>query len=668
MKKGLIRLFKISVVFIYLAGVFGNSEAIAKAQKAKQENWKPFKPVENSTLQVISDPCAFATLNSEFTWELQWRPEKHILPGSQIELRSLNLRTYFEWQYTRIEMDKADITMRRPIQVSSDYVFANFGQWIIARATLPYGLEKDKPLKIRISAIPPHYSSISDAVTIWTTGPPSARQNLEDFKPKFAQNSQAAAVLTINAGPVERLSIYSHPMPGVDKKVRTVLAPEDRYGNPSVFTKEIPLKLKWNGQKWTEQIKGSKIIKLDCPKGTGRLKVSVLMKDLSVKDNISNGLREGDSVVVTGNPVWAKSPNGQIAGFGEFHWHTEISGDGGGSLISGIRHARDHYNMNYCAPGDHTPSEAKWKYLVSVLENFNQDDKFATFFGWENSTSEGHDNYYFVDPNHPAKPFGEAKIHGKKPYELQQKLSVLENSLEGRNKFIAIPHHTNAVSETRRKDNGTPYWYQYTFTKPDNYHRLIEVFQVRGNMERNEYTDAWRGWYSNNSSVQAALGLGYKLGFTGGTDCHTSRPGYCFSALEAYARIPTYSQSLTGIWAERIERENVWQALYDRHTWAVWDTRALVYYTVNKAQAGDEITVSKGKQLKARIKMSAEDALQSIEIISEKKTVWIDSIDEIDFDIEVDLGQAENNTYFYLRALQRNGGIIYASPIFVEVE
>ncbi|MHC4123239.1 MAG: DUF3604 domain-containing protein [Planctomycetota bacterium] len=668
MKKRLVRLCKIFVVFICIAGVFGNGEVIAKAKKAKQESWKPFEPVENSTLQVISDPCASATLNSEFTWELQWRPQKHILPGSQIELRSLNLQTYFKWQYTRIEMDKADITMRRPIQVSIDDVWENFGQWIIVRATLPYGLEKDGPLKIRISAIPPHHSSISDAVTIWTTGPPSVRERLEDFKPKFIENSQATAVLNINPGPVERLVIYSHPMPGVDKKVRTVLAPEDRYGNPSAFTKEVPLKLKWNGKKWTEQIKEAKIVKLDCPKGTERLKASILMKDLSVEDNISNGRREGDSLVVTGNPVWAKSPNRQMAGFGEFHWHTEASDDGGGSPISAMRHARDHYNMNYCAPSDHTPSKAKWKYLVSVLENFNRDDKFATFFGWESSSSEGHDNYYFTDPNHPIKPFGEANVHGKKPYELQEKLGTLEDNLEGTNKFIAIPHHSNAVSQARREDSGIPYWYQYSFTRPDNYHRLIEVFQARGNMERNEYTDAWRGWYGNKSSVQDALGLGYKLGFTGGTDCHTSKPGYCFSILEAYARIPTYSQSLTGIWTDRIKRENVWQALYDRHTWAVWDTRALVYYTVNKAQAGDEITVSRGEQLKARIKMSAEDALQSIEIISEKKTVWVGSIDKLDFDIEVDLGKAENSTYFYLRALQRNGGIIYASPVFVGVE
>jgi len=131
--------------------------------------------------------------------------------------------------------------------------------------------------------------------------------------------------------------------------------------------------------------------------------------------------------------------------------------------------------------------------------------------------------------------------------------------------------------------------------------------------------------------------------------------------------MPICSRILTGTWTDRIERQSVWRGLYDRHTWAVWDTRAIVYFAVNEAQAGDEIKLVKAAPLKAYIKISAEDALQSIEIVSEKRTVWIGSSDELDFEKVIELGAAEKNTHFYLRALQRNGGIIYASPVFVTV-
>ena len=42
----------------------------------------------------------------------------------------------YEWQYTRIEMEGAVITMRRPIQINSDYVFSVAPDWILARTRL----------------------------------------------------------------------------------------------------------------------------------------------------------------------------------------------------------------------------------------------------------------------------------------------------------------------------------------------------------------------------------------------------------------------------------------------------------------------------------------------------------------------------------------------------
>ena len=210
-------------------------------------------------------------------------------------------------------------------------MFKIFGKWVIVNAKLPHGLTKNEPLRIRISAIPPYYAGLNDVITIWT-----AKKQTEAEKPEYIENLQAAAVLNVKGGPAERFMIYSHPTPGIDNKVRTVLAPEDRYGNLTEFDKKIPLKLRWNGKEWTENIKASKIIELDSPNEIGRLQASVLMKDLSYKDNISNAKQQGNKLVVTGNPVWLESPNGQKAGFGEFHWHTEISGDGGGTVTGAL--------------------------------------------------------------------------------------------------------------------------------------------------------------------------------------------------------------------------------------------------------------------------------------------------------------------------------------------
>ena len=59
--------------------------------------------------------------------------------------------------------------------------------------------------------------------------------------------------------------------------------------------------------------------------------------------------------------------------------------------------------------------------------------------------------------------------------------------------------------------------------------------------------------------------------------------------------------------------------------------------------------------------------LQTVEIVSEREVVWQSSFNELDVEVETRLSRAETWTHFYLRALQRNGALIYASPVFVSV-
>ena len=628
------------------------------------EEWQPFRPIQDSTLRVVSDPRAYATLNHKFTWELEWRPEQSVLPGVQIELRSLSLRTYHSWGYCGIEADRADVIFRRRQQVPPGELFTLRGRWVIARLRLQYELHAGDPLRIRLTAVSPHVAGLYDAVSIWIA-PPVVGAQQDSGERTFTKDPRAEALLQVGPGTVEWLGVYSRPMHGPDGTVRTVLSPEDRFGNPAEFRNSVPLELEWSGKNWTERVKGRKIVKLPAPSNVGRLRVTVPAKALAVGENVANGQRARGFLVVTGNPVWAQAPGGLRAGFGEFHWHTEASADGGRSLEDGLLSARDHMNMDWVAPGDHTPRPGQWRHAVALLEQFNRADDFATFFGYEHSGNRGHENFYFTNPNHAVSP-PRGLVRSTDRAVLGQQLDQY-NTPEDR--FMAIPHHTNAESETRRLADDTPYWFPYNWTKPASFHRNVEVFQTRGNQERNDYPDdSWRGWYANKASVQDALAHGYKLGFTGGTDNHTALPGRAFAGAEMYGRAPTGSVALTGVWTRRIERGAVFGAIYQRHTWAVWDTRALVYFTVNGAMAGDDVDLARGAQITARIKMSAEDALRSIEVVSDGKAIWSGISEELDFDITAPLGRAERSTYFYVRAKQRDGGIIYASPVFVTVK
>ena len=146
-------------------------------------SWTPYRPAENSTLQVVKDPDAFATRNQKFTWELHWTPQEQLIPGTEIELRSANLRTFYEWQYSRIDMEGADITMRRPIQINSDYVFSVAPDWILARAKLQYGLDPDQVLRIRLIAIPPQFTEVDDVLSLWIGKKEKGQEGLQTHSP-----------------------------------------------------------------------------------------------------------------------------------------------------------------------------------------------------------------------------------------------------------------------------------------------------------------------------------------------------------------------------------------------------------------------------------------------------------------------------------------------------
>lgn len=611
-------------------------------------------------LNIRQDPQAHCTFLRQFTYELEWLPERHYVPGTQVELRSGCLRSFHDWRHIRIEIEKADITFRWKVNPSVSDMWTN-RERVIVRARLPYGVRRGEPVRIHITAVPSLWAGINEKLSVWTIDIPN------NFKPPAEQQLTAEkeagseCELHVVAGAVERFSVYCHPMPDADGRVRTCLIPEDRFGNPAIFEQPVGVRLEWLGQTWTQQIQEATILHLEGPQETARLQASIPMAALAPSENIANGLRRDGELMVIGNPVWPGPVGNLRAAFGEFHWHTEFSGDGQRPITEALRCARDYLNMDYAAPADHNTRGENWTRTVEALDAYNAPDAFATFYGWENGTDRGHENYYFIDPNHPLVCGGSAGFTGGHTSEVIDRLLPYTG-------FFGVPHHTNAVAESRKLEDDSPYWHPYPWMEPVPYLRLIEIMQCRGNQERDIYTDTWRGWHQNNhASAQDALALGHKLGFTGGTDNHCGWPGRAYAQEEAGPTHTPKSVILTGLWTPRVERQSIYDSLWQRHTWAVWDTRAIVRWELNEALMGDEIEVEKGTALLGHLCLSAEDALQSVEIISDGETVWISSFQELDVDIQIPLGTAEHSTHFYVRALQRNGGIIYASPVFVTI-
>ena len=617
---------------------------------------------ELMALNIVHDAKAKASLITENDYRLEWIPEKNYISGTEIEIRLGSLRAFVDWRFVQWSTTEGDITYRWKVRYDVSEMRLNPNR-VLLRICFPYGARKSRPVAIACRAIPSNWSGINSVLSVWVLDH-IGRAGAVDESVEARKEKGAECELVTYPAPVERFLIYSKPYASAGDTVRTILLPTDRFGNPSAFSSTVPVRVSWNDLSEVYDVAGTTEIELPYPtRPISRACASLPVPALAPDETIATGHREGAEYLIRGNPVWRDSECESVPAFGEFHWHTDISGDGSRTIEQALSAARDAYNFDYIAPGDHNPRGSDWADTVAALEEFNEDGQFATFFGWEASSDRGHENIYFTDPNHPLVCEGSAGYSGSRPDEFPDELESITD-------YIRIPHHTNAIAETRNSDTGVPYWHEYPWNRPAEAVRLAEIIQTRGNNEKNVYTDVWRGWHQNHgASLQDALAQGYEIGFVGGTDNHCGWPGRAFAECEgdAYTQ-PPYTVILTGLWTKTVTRDDVFSALYARNTWAVVDTRAIVKFAVNGVPSGGILEIDKHKQISATIRLSAEDSLASVEIVSHCETLWQESFVEEDIDISVDLGTAVDDTQLYLRALERKGGLIYASPVFLRVK
>jgi hypothetical protein len=616
------------------------------------------------SLENVNGAVARATVTRAIGYELCWRPEQTYAPGSRMELRVGQLRAFHLWSNVAFEMARGRIEYCWKRHPNVGDMFRNPSRTIL-RAALPYGARKGEPLTIGLTLIPACFAALDYALSVWTLAP--AHQAAGNGEPEAVAEPGSTCVLRVTAGPVDRLGVYARPAPDADGRVRIILQPEDRFGNAAAFAAPVPAELRWLDETRTASLQDALSLELPAGvRGAARLEVRLPIAAVGPEDDVTNARPADDAFVLASNPVLGEvmpSADGQALrpAFGEIHWHTDYSGDGQSPFEAALRRARDEMNLDFAAPSDHNPTGAAWDETVRLLDAYEQPGHFATFYGWENASAHGHENYYFLDPDHPMICGGAAGVAAGGP-------KAAAASLARQQGVLAIPHHTNAVAAARRAEDDTPFWHPYPWDAPTAAHRLAEIMQGRGNQERDTADDAWRAYHqAHAASVQEGLELSYRVGFTGGTDSHTGRPGRIVTRADARPGIRQVGQILTGVWTARLDRQGVFDALWARRTWAVWDTRAIVWFQVNNRPMGADLAVGKGTDLTARIRIWAEAPLRTLEIVSEKRVVWSGCFAAREVEASADLPPATASTHYYLRGLLRGGGIFYASPVFVDV-
>jgi hypothetical protein len=377
--------------------------------------------------------------------------------------------------------------------------------------------------------------------------------------------------------------------------------------------------------------------------------------------------------------------------FGDIHGHTGFS-DGYGLPDEYYQRARFDHRLDFAACSEHaewinyfqnhismmdgTPIPL-WELTVeSVISNYSP-GKFVTLVGFEWTCDRyGHRNAYFRDTyNIPSEPFG---------FDKHRTPDDLWRALE--------PYHALTISHHPLRKQALTDW---SYHNPME--RLVEIFSKWGNSEdvRTDY-EAYllyrirpeTQWIGRGHGVVAALARGHKIGIIGGSDSHQGLAGstridsprgtplgsdlvegvtgeeFLHLLSEGY----TYDHrepkggggGLTAVWASDLTRDIVWDALYNRHTYATTGIRPIIRFAVqdssdpqNTAIMGEEISVEKYPILLISLQAETGSFFEEVELW--KNGVKIASsdvpVENTTFVFEDRNFQSQSGTYYLVRCL-----------------
>jgi len=377
---------------------------------------------------------------------------------------------------------------------------------------------------------------------------------------------------------------------------------------------------------------------------------------------------DGSRVLSSAKPVGFA---GQPVFFGEFHWHTDFSGDGQRSMSDALTSARDELCLDFAGPADHLGRGIHYKKRSiedqrDICASFDEPGRFVTLPTYERSEREGHVNI-IADSWDVLRQVAETTDRERYPADRFPLEELVNACPPGR--AVIVPHHPNMDSHTRERvvnpKDGRPYWCRMDWGPEPELQatRLVEIHQQRGSFEAEEPDPEWRidvGGYG--SSVRTALARGYRLGFTGGTDNHCGWPTRC----------PHGWCGLTGVQADELTLPSIFEALYSRRCYATSGARIVGDFRCGENPMGSEIEQAPGQPRTFEILVRGTAPLVAVQIISCGAVLADLPVEPDSPDLNVTWsderpGRPLRDVYYYVRARQTDGHCIWFSPIWFDL-
>lgn len=320
--------------------------------------------------------------------------------------------------------------------------------------------------------------------------------------------------------------------------------------------------------------------------------------------------------------------------------------------------ARHAYGLDFIAIADHVSwaprgTEGKWYDNLAACELFDEPDAFSALYCYETSMKGGGGgdcNVYLRQPNRTYVD----------PWPDDLNIAGLCEQVEGA--FFAVPHHT---TRTGKHGEIPPEAYPGETLMP-----VVEIHSKWGTSEFRGNPTPLVNIHPGPSYVQDLLACGYRFGFVGGTDSHTSLTFCRWLESEIHQAQP----GLTAVMADADRRDAIYDAMQARRCYAACGERILLDVTCGGLAMGQAGPLPATGTVPIRAAYAAESRIASVEVIRNGRVVhreapgdwkgafeWTDTT--VDEAIPVKAFESgESAVYYYVRVSAQNDARAWSSP------
>jgi len=228
-----------------------------------------------------------------------------------------------------------------------------------------------------------------------------------------------------------------------------------------------------------------------------------------------------------------------------------------------LKHLRDYHKKGFAKLAKN------WDYVKQTIEKANVPYKFITFQGYE-VHSRKYGDYHFLSPSIDL-PI----VEGKSPFDIVKKILPTP--------VIAIPHHIAYIPNYRGIN-----WEEFS----NDISPVVEVYSKHGcaisDLSPYEYLHTM-GPRDSRNTVYSGLSYGYRFGFVASTDHHAGYPG-------------SYGDGRLAVICKEKTRQEIWNAILARHTYAVTGDKIDCQFYINGAGIGSQIDGTNGRGIELKIR------------------------------------------------------------------